>query len=262
MIRWVFGTWVLGLIVGTIGVGGGRAVEAEYLIGSGDVLQIVVWKHAELSGTTPVRPDGKISVPLLDDVQATGRTAVELKNVIASGMRKYLDTPIVTVIVSEVNAHRVTVFGEVKRPGTYVLKGRMTIVDVLSLAGGFTEFASTKNVLLVPQKDSLNRQGQSKLPTATCGESGGVQGSNKKPPSFRIVTRSSIQDEQHDDSIRSNATPGDGKSLGTEGANKAAPTGQKATPRGRCTFNYNRFVSGDDVKQNILLDSGDTLIVR
>lgn len=243
MMRWVFG-WVFGLLVGTIGVGGWRAVEAEYLIGSGDVLQIVVWKHAELSGTTPVRPDGKISVPLLDDVQATGRTAVELKNVIASGMRKYLDTPIVTVIVSEVNAHRVTVFGEVKRPGTYVLKGRMTIVDVLSQAGGFTEFASTKNILLVPLKDSLDERGQSKLPAGTCGQSGGVESSKKKPPSFRIVTRSSIKkDEQPDDPIRSRPAP-------------------RAWERGRCTFNYNQFVSGDDVKQNILLDSGDTLIVR
>ncbi len=243
MRRWVFGSWVLGLLVGTIGVEGGRAVEAEYLIGSGDVLQIVVWKHADLSGTTPVRPDGKISVPLLDDVQAAGRTAVELKNVIASGMRKYLDTPIVTVIVSEVNAYRVTVFGEVKRPGTYVLKGRMTIVDVLSLAGGFTEFASTKNILLVPQKDSQNRRGQAKLQTTDCGESGGVEVSKKKSSSFRIVTRSSIRDEQHDDPIRPTPTPRGGE-------------------RGRCTFNYNRFVSDDDVKQNIVLDSGDTLIVR
>lgn len=241
--RWMIGSWVLGLLVGTISVGGGRAAEAEYLIGSGDVLQIVVWKHADLSRTIPVRPDGKISVPLLDDVQAAGRTAVELKNAIASGLRKYLDTPIVTVIVSEVNAYRVTVFGEVKRPGTYVLKGRMTIVDVLSLAGGFTEFASTKNILLVPQKDSLNRRGQSVLQTATCGGAGYVEGSKKKPSSFRIVTRSSIQDEQHDDPIRSNPTP-------------------RGVDRGRCTFNYNRFVSDDDVKQNIVLDSGDTLIVR
>jgi len=243
MRRWVFGSWVLGLLVGTIGVEGGRAVEAEYLIGSGDVLQIVVWKHADLSGTTPVRPDGKISVPLLDDVQAAGRTAVELKNVIASGMRKYLDTPIVTVIVSEVNAYRVTVFGEVKRPGTYVLKGRMTIVDVLSLAGGFTEFASTKDILLVPQKDSQNRRGQVKLATGTCGGGGGVEGANKKFPSFRIVTRSSIRDEQRADPIRSNPTPRGGE-------------------RGRCTFNYNRFISDDDVTQNIVLDTGDTLIVR
>ncbi len=262
MIRWVFGSWVLGFLVGTIGVGGWRAVGAEYLIGAGDVLQIMVWKHAELSGTIPVRPDGKISVPLLDDVHAAGRTAVELKNVIASGMKKYLDTPIVTVIVSEVNAYRVTVFGEVKRPGTYVLKGRMTIVDVLSLAGGFTEFASTKNILLVPQKDSLNPGGQSKRPTATCGESGQVEGSNKKPPFFRIVTRSSTQNEQRDDLIGSNPTPRGGQSLSAEGANKIAPPGQKAKQRGRCTFNYNRFVSDDDVKQNIVLESGDTLIVR
>jgi polysaccharide export outer membrane protein len=244
-----------------IGVVGGQAAEAEYFIGSGDVLQIVVWKHADLSGTIPVRPDGKISVPLLDDVQAAGRTAVELKNVIASGMRKYLDTPVVTVIVSEVNAYRVTVFGEVKRPGTYVLKGRMTIVDVLSLSGGFTEFASTKDILLVSEKDSKNRRGQSKVAAATCGESVHVEGSNKKPSSFRIVTRSSIQEEQGNDLERSRPAP-KGKSFSAEGANKIAPASQMAKQRGRCTFNYNRFVSGDEVEQNIVLDSGDTLIIR
>ncbi len=243
MMRWMFGLWVVGLLVGTIAVEGGQAAEAEYLIGSGDVLQIVVWKHADLSGTIPVRPDGKISVPLLDDVQASGRTAAGLKNVIASGMRKYLDTPIVTVIVSEVNAYRVTVFGEVKRPGTYALKGRMTIVDVLSLAGGFTEFASTKDILLVPHKDSLKRGGRSKLVTPICGASGGVVGSKKKPSSFRIETGSSGHDEPRDDRIRSTPAPNGGEP-------------------GRCTFNYNRFVSGDDVEQNIVLDSGDTLIVR
>jgi polysaccharide export outer membrane protein len=243
MMRWMLNSWVLGLLVGAIGVGGGRAADAEYLIGAGDVLQIAVWKHADLSGTIPVRPDGKISVPLLDDVQAAGRTTVELKNAIASGMKKYLDTPIVTVIVAEVNAYRVTVFGEVKRPGTYVLKGRMTIVDVLSLAGGFTEFASTKDILLVPQRDSQSRRGQVKLATETCGGGGGVEGSTKKSSSFRIVTRSSIREEQRADPIRSIPPPRSGE-------------------RGRCTFNYNRFVSDDDVRQNIVLDTGDTLIVR
>lgn len=259
--RWVSGVWVLGLLVGTIGIEGWQAAEAEYLIGPGDVLQIVVWKHPDLSGTIPVRPDGKISVSLLDDVQAAGRTTVELKNAIASGMRKYLDAPIVTVIVAEVNAYRVTVFGEVKRPGTYVLKGRMTVVDVLSLAGGFTEFASTKDILLVPQGDSLNRRGASPLQTAVCGESGAVGRSAKKSSSFRIVTRSSIQDDRQRESATSSPGSKRGESAEADGAQKIAPSLQ-AKARGRCTFNYNRFVSDDDAKQNIVLDSGDTLIVR
>jgi polysaccharide export outer membrane protein len=179
---------IVGLVMLTVGVGGSGAARAEYLIGPGDVLQIVVWKHQELSRTVPVRPDGKISVPLLDDVQAAGQTAVGLKGVIAAGLQKYLETPIVTVIVAEVNAARVTVLGEVKTPGTYALKGRMTIVDIISLAGGFTEFASTRDILLVRR-------------------------------------------------------PNAGKQR-------------------RVRFNYNRFVSGEDVQHNVLLEAGDTLIVR
>jgi len=121
----------------------------DYTIGPGDVVQIVVWKNEHLSKTIPVRPDGKISLPLLDDIQAAGLTPVQLKDTVANGLRHYIDSPVVTVIISEINNYKVAVLGEVKKPGVYSLKGKTTIVEAISLAEGFTEFASTNNILLV-----------------------------------------------------------------------------------------------------------------
>ena len=121
----------------------------EYVIGPGDVVQIVIWRNEQLSKTVPVRPDGKISLPLVDDVQAAGMTPSQLKEIIARGLRHYVDNPIVTVIVSEINNFKVSVLGEVKKPGVYLLKGKTTVLEAISMAEGFTEFASTGNILLL-----------------------------------------------------------------------------------------------------------------
>lgn len=126
----------------------GKKTE-EYVIGPGDVLQIVIWKNEHLSKTIPVRPDGRISLPLIDDVQAAGATPSQLKEVIAKSLRHFVDNPIVTVIVSEVNNFKVSVLGEVKKPGVYLLKGRTTVLEAISMAEGFTEFATTSNILLM-----------------------------------------------------------------------------------------------------------------
>jgi len=121
----------------------------EYVLGPGDVIQIVVWRNEHLSKTVPIRPDGKISLPLVDDLQASGVTPSQLKEMIAKGLRHYIDNPIVTVIVSEVNNYKVSVLGEVKKPGVYLLKGRTTVLEAISMAEGFTEFATTNNILLM-----------------------------------------------------------------------------------------------------------------
>ncbi|MDC4227911.1 MAG: polysaccharide biosynthesis/export family protein [Candidatus Manganitrophus sp.] len=121
----------------------------EYVLGPGDVIQIVVWRNEHLSKTLPVRPDGKISLPLVDDLQASGVTPSQLKEMIAKGLKQFIDNPIVTVIVSEVNNYKVSVLGEVKKPGVYLLKGRTTLLEAISMAEGFTEFATTNNILLM-----------------------------------------------------------------------------------------------------------------
>ena len=123
--------------------------QDEYVLGPGDVIQVVVWRNEHLSKTLPVRPDGKISLPLVDDVQAAGMTPSQLKETISKGLKHFIDNPIVTVIVSEVNNFKVSVIGEVKKPGVYLLKGKTTVLEAISMAEGFTEFATTNNILLM-----------------------------------------------------------------------------------------------------------------
>ena len=123
--------------------------DASYKIGPQDVLRIDVWKEPEISRSVPVRPDGKVSLPLLNDVQAAGLTAMELANVISEGLKKFMNNPQVTVSVSEINSRRVYVTGEVTRPGAYPLLPNMTVLQGLTSAGGFTQFARTKNTYVL-----------------------------------------------------------------------------------------------------------------
>jgi polysaccharide biosynthesis/export protein len=129
------------------------ANDNDYKIGPQDVLRIDVWKEAEISRTTPVRPDGKISLPLLDDVQAAGLTPLHLAGVIAEGLKKYITNPQVTIGVTEINSRRFYVTGEVTRPGAFPLLPDMTILQALSTAGGFTQFARLKNIYVLRAED-------------------------------------------------------------------------------------------------------------
>ena len=124
-------------------------LDTDYKIGPQDVLRIDVWKEAEISRTVPVRPDGKISLPLLNDVQAAGLTAMQLSTVISEGLRKFINSPQVTVSVSEINSRRVYVTGEVTHPGSMPLLPNMTVLQALSSAGGFTQFARIKNIYVL-----------------------------------------------------------------------------------------------------------------
>jgi len=123
--------------------------DASYKIGAQDVLRIDVWKEPEISRSVPVRPDGKVSLPLLNDVQAAGLTSMELAGVITEGLKKFINNPQVTVSVSEINSRRVYVTGEVTRPGAFPLLPNMTVLQALTSAGGFTQFARIKSIYVL-----------------------------------------------------------------------------------------------------------------
>jgi polysaccharide export outer membrane protein len=125
------------------------AASSNYKIGPEDVLHISVWENKELTLEVVVRPDGMISVPLVQDVQAEGLTAAELADVIYQKLLVYLKEPQVSVIVKQVNAPKIFVIGNVVRPGPYPLRSDMSILQALSLAGGFTQFASPRSIKLV-----------------------------------------------------------------------------------------------------------------
>jgi len=129
------------------------ANDAEYKIGAQDVLRIDVWKEPEISRTAPVRPDGRISLPLINDVQAAGLTATQLSAVIADGLRKYITNPQVTVGVTEINSRRVYVTGEVTKPGAFPLLPNMTVLQALSSSGGFSQFAKLKSIYVLRTED-------------------------------------------------------------------------------------------------------------
>jgi len=138
----------------------GAVADADYKIGPQDMVRVDVWKEPEITRTIPVRPDGKISLPLLNDVQASGLTAIQLSNSIHDGLTKYLNNPQVTVTVTEINSRRVYVTGEVNRPGVIPLLPDMTILQALSSAGGFTQFAKLKGIYVLRNEGGK----QNKLP--------------------------------------------------------------------------------------------------
>ena len=125
--------------------------DATYVIGAQDVLSISVWKNVDLTqAAVPVRPDGKISMPLLNDIQAAGLTPNQLKDHITQSLKNlnFMDNPIVTVIVTQMNSQRVYITGEVTKAGAYPLLPQMTILQALSSAGGFTQFANLKKIYM------------------------------------------------------------------------------------------------------------------
>lgn len=125
------------------------ATDPSYKIGPQDVLRIDVWKEAEISRSVPVRPDGKITLPLLNDIQAAGLTPQQLAAKISDGLKKFITSPQVTVGVTEINSRRIFVNGEVTRPGAFPLLPNMTVLQALSSAGGFTQFARLKNIYIL-----------------------------------------------------------------------------------------------------------------
>lgn len=131
----------------------------DYIIGPEDVLHIAVWKEADLTATLPVRPDGKISLPLLNDVQAAGLTPMQLADSLTEKLKKYVASPRVTVVVSSINSKRIYLVGEVGHTGAVPMLPNMTVLQALSSAG-LTQFANTKKIYVLRAQNGK----QEKLP--------------------------------------------------------------------------------------------------
>jgi len=130
-------------------------VGKDYIIGADDVLDVNVWKEQELTRTLQVRPDGKISMPLLGDVQAAGMTPGQLAQNVSERLKKFLTAPQVTVILTQINSQRVYVIGEVTRPGAYPVLPGMTVLQAISSAGGLTQFANSKKIFVMRNENHI-----------------------------------------------------------------------------------------------------------
>ena len=127
----------------------GVQVAEDFVIGADDVLGVNVWKEAEVSRTVTVRSDGKISLPLVGELQAQGKTPKQLQDDIRSKLAAFISDPEVTLIVQEVRSHRFNVLGQVQHPGSYVLTSATTVLDAIALAGGFRDFAKQKAIYVL-----------------------------------------------------------------------------------------------------------------
>ncbi len=130
--------------------------EPDYRLGPEDVIDVFVWKEPELTTTIVIRPDGRISLPLTGEMEASGKTAVQLQQEISQKVRQYIAEPVVNVVVKQVNSMKISVLGEVRRPDVYKIGRRVSVLDAVAMAGGFTEFAKRKVVVL--RKSSAGAQ--------------------------------------------------------------------------------------------------------
>jgi polysaccharide export outer membrane protein len=130
-----------------------EGMNPAYVIGPEDVLDVTVWKEPDVSRVVPVRPDGRISLPLIGDVQASGLSPVQLAAAVTEKLRVFLNEPKVTVIVTAINSQRVYVVGEVLRAGAFQLTPGMTVLQGISSAGGFTTFADVKKIHVLRMRD-------------------------------------------------------------------------------------------------------------
>ena len=138
-----------------------KAHDDTFVIGNDDVLSINVWKEPDVSRSVPVRSDGKISLPLVGEVQAAGTTPLKLEQAIAERLKNFISEPEVTVIVQQVNSQKFNILGQVNKPGSYALTNSPTVLDAIAIAGGFRDFAKQKSIYILRQ----NADGtQSRLP--------------------------------------------------------------------------------------------------
>lgn len=133
-------------------------VSESYMIGPEDLLYIHVWKEDALSRTVPVRMDGKISLPLIDDIQAAGFTARQLKEILTQKIKEFVENPNVSVTVIEANSFKVYVSGQVRSPGVYRLRSETSILQIIPMVGGFTEWANQKKILIIRKEDGKEKR--------------------------------------------------------------------------------------------------------
>jgi polysaccharide biosynthesis/export protein len=132
-----------------VNIPAGVATPADYVIGPEDVLAVVFWREKDLSGEVAVRPDGKITLPLLNDVHAAGLTPEQLRDVLTKGAEKFVEVPSVTVVVKAINSRKVYVTGNVGKSGFYPLTAPTTVMQMIAMAGGLQEFADSKNISIL-----------------------------------------------------------------------------------------------------------------
>lgn len=129
-----------------------------YIIGPEDVLLIYVWREDSITRTVPVRVDGKISLPLVNDLQAAGLTPLQLKDAITNQLKEYINNPVVTVTVLEANSFKVYVSGEVRQPGVYQIRSAITLAKLIIMAGGFSEWADQKHILIITDANGTEKR--------------------------------------------------------------------------------------------------------
>ena len=137
--------------------------ESEFQLGPEDVIEVSVYQEKELGGTVPVRPDGKISIPLIGEMPASGKTAIQLQQEITLKYAQFVAAPAVTVVVKEVNSPKVSVLGEVKNPGVYKIKERSTLLDAIAMSGGLTEYAKKDKITIIRVDSATGEQQRIKV---------------------------------------------------------------------------------------------------
>lgn len=130
------------------------ATPGDFVIGPNDVLTIVFWRDKDMSGDVAVRPDGKVSLPLLNEVQAAGFTPERLRQQLTMVAARFIEDPTVTVVVKEINSRKVFITGQVGKPGSYALSGPMTVLQLIAMAGGVLEYANSKNIVIMRTGES------------------------------------------------------------------------------------------------------------
>ena len=136
--------------------------QSEFRLGPEDVIDVFVWKEPDLTTTVVIRPDGRISLPLANELEASGKTAIELQQEITEKLRQFIAQPVVNVMVKQVNSLKISVLGEVRKPNVYRIKNRVTVLDAIAMAGGFTDLARPNRVIVLrnapagPQRINVN----------------------------------------------------------------------------------------------------------
>ena len=131
--------------------------SSDYIIGCGDILKVLIWKEPDLTREVFVRLDGKITFPLLDDIPAAGKTTMQLKKEIQDGLDKFVESPFVTVTLIKPESQKFYILGEVARTGEYEIRKKLTVLQAFALAGGFTEWASKKEIILLREENGTQK---------------------------------------------------------------------------------------------------------
>lgn len=133
----------------TPGAAAAAAPPPGYVIGPADVLSVVFWRDKEMSAEVTVRPDGKISLPLLNEIYAAGFTPEQLRDKVTKAAERYIDDPNATVVVKEINSRKVFITGSIEKPGTFTLAGPMTVLQLIAMAGGLKEYADKSKIVIL-----------------------------------------------------------------------------------------------------------------